>query len=68
MSLQQLLGLQKEIGTWVPAVREITDEQGGLCDGNVNGLWQQQHAPGLPEGKSRDEGTGKVGEGKNTNW
>ena len=67
MSLQQLLELQKEISTWVPAVQEITEEQGGLCDGSVNGPWQQ-HTPGLPEGKSRDEGSGKVGGEKNTNW
>lgn len=36
MSLQHLLGLQKETGTWVPSVQEVTDEQGGLCDGSVN--------------------------------
>lgn len=66
MSLQQLLGLQKEISTWIPAVQEIIDEHGGLCDGNVNELWQQ-HTPGLLEGKSRDEGSGKVGGEKNEN-
>lgn len=66
MSLQQLLGLQKEISTWMPEVQEIIDEHGGLCDGNVNELWQQ-HTPGLLEGKSRDKGSGKVGGEKNEN-
>lgn len=30
-------GIAEEMGTWVPAVCEITDEQGGLCDDNING-------------------------------
>lgn len=47
--------------------REIIDEQGGLCDGSVNRP-QQRHTPVLLEHKSRDEGSGKVGGEKNTNW
>lgn len=45
----------------------MTDEQGGLCDGSVNGPWQKQ-TPGLEEAKSRNEGSGKVDGEKNMNW
>lgn len=32
---------KKSAPGWLPAVQEVTDEQGGLWDGNVNEPWQQ---------------------------
>lgn len=48
---------KKSAPGWLPAVQEVTDEQGGLWDGNVNEPWQQHTSESL-EGKTREESSG----------